>query len=426
VIPLLVALAGAAAPTPSPAPWLPLSGPRATVRLADGADPAALAPLLTDGRPIGAGADWLDDLLVRRPDLEDPRRMWRVPTAAVPALAAAGAIDGAWGLPDPAPPPYDIPPTTPDFDPEQRARGPAPLGVGAAWLRLFPGADGAGVRVFDVEYDYDPAHEALLSNPPAVDAGEAFGEYDFHGNAVLALVGSGADGFGISGVAPSASLRVIFPLLPDYDLAEAVLTAAELADAGDVLLIEQQIPTALGLGPVSADPATHAAIRVAVARGVTVVEPAGNGAVHLGDPTFDGWFDADNDSGAILVGAANVDGAPWSLTGYGARIDVNARVGDLIAPTTEAFSPDLFFPDRDRRQAYTSMFSGTSGAAALVAGACASIQGAARALHGAPLDPVELRAILRAAGGGHVRGATARPIGVPLDARRAIEAWIAP
>lgn len=429
---LLIALAWSAPESaPTDIAWLPIDGPTATVRLDQGVDPSdpALAPLLAQGWQVGEdhGA-WIDALRKRDPSLPDLSAVWRVPARLLVDLRATGAVREAWGHPEPAPPPNDIEPATPDFDPLQQFLEPASRGTGVAWMRGWPGASGAGVAVSNIEYDFDPAHEDLLSNPPSIGAGLPLGAYAFHGNAVFGLIGAADDGFGITGAAPSASLRIVYPNNPRYDVATAIIEAAAELQPGDVLLIEQQTPTALGLGPVSSEPAVHQAITLATAAGILVVEPAGNGAVDLDDPTFDGWFDADNDSGALMIGATRTaDGAPTDYTTFGARVDVSVRSGNLHAPTTENYRPDLFFPNSDRRQAYTTQFSGTSGSSAVAAGVCASLQGVHRALYGAPASPAQLRDWLRLAGRAQLQSASpARPVGVPLDGRRAIELWMAP
>jgi len=429
---LLALIAGAAPPPAAELPWLPIDGDTAVVRLAPGLDPMDpdLAPLLEGAHQVGAGQRlFVDRVLAGRPDLRDPRRCWIVAIERLPALRAAGAVELAWGRPEPAPPPDDIPPTTPDFDPAQRFVRAPPEGIGSAWTATWPGADGAGVWVANVEYDFDPEHEALLSNPPERGPGEPLGRFDFHGNAVFGLVGSGADGFGITGIAPAAGLRIVYPFQRGtYDLASAILLAAEGLTAGDVLLIEQQTGTRLGLGPVSADPATFDAIAVAVASGLHVVEPAGNGGVDLDSPVFEGWFSLDNDSGAILVAAAeHPSGELASYSGFGSRIDLRVPVGDAIAPSSDDGPTDLFFPGGDRRQAYTADFSGTSGASAIVAGAIASLQGISRELYGAADPPSVLRDRLRLAGRAQLATSEPiRPAGAPLDLRRYVALWLAP
>ena len=55
----------------------------------------------------------------------------------------------------PQDPPMDIPPTTPDFRPEQYDHQPAPIGFGffdtVRWSR------GGGTRIVNIEYSYDPS-----------------------------------------------------------------------------------------------------------------------------------------------------------------------------------------------------------------------------------------------------------------------------
>ena len=53
------------------------------------------------------------------------------------------------------------------------------------------------------------------------------------------------------------------------------------------------------------------------------------------------------------------------------RIDVHGWVDGIVAPTNGDFSPNLWFPGQDSRQAYTDEFGGTSGASAQTAAAAA-------------------------------------------------------
>lgn len=426
---LLITYMASATPAPewSDVAWLPLEHAEASVRLHQGRSPAEpdLAPLLVGGRRVGAESlDWITSVLTEHPDLGDPSEIWRVPADRLPALRATGAVAEAWGHPPPAPPPS----TTPDFDPLQQVLLAPPAGIGVSALRAWPGSTGLGIMVSNIEYDFDPAHEAFGSNPPSIGPGRRAGEYEYHGNAVFALVGSGDDGFGVTGIAPLSDMRIVYPLTPAYDIAEAVLRASSELEPGDVLLIEQQLVTPRGFAPVSADSSTFQAIALATAAGITVVEPTGNGGLDLDSPYFEGWFDPVNDHGGILVGAAEPDtGRPAEYSGHGDRVDLHVRVGNLHTATTEDFSPDLYFPDRDRTRAYTTRFSGTSGASAIVAGACASLQGIALDLRGAPLPPSTLRDGLKLGGRplSEPPGSRHR-VGVPLDMRRTAQIWLSP
>jgi serine protease len=114
---------------------------------------------------------------------------------------------------------------------------------------------------------------------------------------------------------------------------------------------------------------------------VIVVAAAGNAGVNLDAEQFLG------DSGAIVVGACSA-GAPHSRspgTNFGNRIDCHAwddGVHTTGAGTTR-FGPTDF------------EISGTSSAAAIIAGVCLLIQHLQRLNGGAPLSPIAVRDILR-------------------------------
>jgi len=105
-----------------------------------------------------------------------------------------------------------------------------------------------------------------------------------------------------------------------------------------------------------------------------VVEAVGNGTVNLNDTVYQGRFNrSKRDSGALLVGAGTSDiRAPMCLSNYGMRLDLQGW-GDSIV--TSGYG-DL--AAADPTEFYTEKFGGTSGAAAIVAGAVASLQGVAK------------------------------------------------
>jgi hypothetical protein len=246
----------------------------------------------------------------------------------------------------------------------------------------------------------------------------------------------GADnGYGITGLVPDVHLLMISPFEAEevYNVAAAIDATATLLDAGDVLLIEQQGWVDGRYVPVEVDPAVFDAISIAVARGIVVVEPSGNGAVDLDGPEWDGWFDrSQRDSGAIMVGggaspASDLVPRSWfpNGSGYGSRVDLQGWYDGLVTTSAADGFPtftELFFPDRDGRQAYTAFFSGTSGAAPLVAAAAAVANSVAWEIRGAPWNPVDLRAALRATG---MPQAEDDPfvIGPQPDLRRFLRTW---
>jgi hypothetical protein len=270
------------------------------------------------------------------------------------------------------------------------------------------------VRIADIEYGWNPDHEDLSEAVPGpVGWGVDTGSYPCHGTMVAGVLVAQDNGYGLTGLVTDAELVMVSPYRTagDYSIADAVDGAASILSAGDVLLIEQQIVANGGYAPVEADPATWDAISLAVAAGISVVEPGANGAQDLDDPSWGGWFDRDlRDSGAILVGGGAPPGDLYparSWTGgsnHGSRVDLQgwyrgiASLGHSTAVDSYCPSPDLFFPDADPNQAYTTGFSGTSGASPLVTAVVAAAQGVALETRGEPWDPMDLRASLASTG----------------------------
>jgi hypothetical protein len=392
---------------------LPVRGAWAAVELAPGVDPADLAQVLGGGYPMSP---------------HDPR-YWRIPTTDLNRARSTPGVVRAWGMPPLTAPPADLAPPTPDFTPDQAWWDSA--GVRAAHQRpggRWPGASGDGVALFDVEYAWDPDHEDLAGHVTAL-AGLPAPEFAYHGNASLGIAGARDDGYGTTGGAPAAALVVVYPILSNgaYDVGWALSQAADVAQAGDVVLIEQQALDAWNtFVPVSIEPGTAAAMQALTAAGVVVIEPAGNGAANLDDPKYQGAFQLDR--GAWTVGAAGAGrDVRATFSGYGTPVDLYLDGSDTIAPTTAGFQPDLFFPGGDPRQAYTRQFGGTSGASAQVAGLAASLQGASIALFGAPVPPRTLLAWVRASGRPqNEEDAAQTPIGVRPDLDRTLRDWLSP
>ena len=345
------------------------------------------------------------------PDLNAYLRLRLAPgddvVAVGEALAALDDVEAVYRVPRPAPPPavYDFADPANPAGVWQRYVDAAPVGVDArfAWSN---GYAAAGVKICDIEYDWNTTHEDL---PPLLVLGSNpfytfFG--NDHGTAVLGELGGKHNTNGVRGISYDAQLRVASPVdaFNSYNLGSAIFAALTNLVAGDVILIEQQGVGPVGeYVPVSWWKPNYDAIRTAVSNGVIVVEAAGNGSQNLDDPVYSTgngghWpFLPQNDSGAILVGAgappqypsprSRMDfsnyGSTLDLQGYGYLV-VTLGYGDLNNDTTNRL--------------YTSTFSGTSSASPIVAGAAAVLQQMWKARYTNAASPALIRQLLRSTG----------------------------
>ena len=277
---------------------------------------------------------------------------------------------------------------------------PAPNGVDAIYVWQVAGGAGDRARVADIEGGWRLDHEELVA--ANIRRLSVFGSSEVdHGTAVAGIVVGGDNGVGTIGIVPNAEFDLITEdrgagALPS-GLAQAILVAARVLSAGDVLLLEVAQPFfAPAAGPdilVEADPAVQAAIGIVTRRGVTVIEPAGNGGVNLdafaflahtrpGSPVF-------VNSGAIVVGAGELTPPlldSWSRTfsSFGSRVDCFAAGSNILAPSSSSTTA-------------LRSFGGTSGAAAITAGVAASLQAMTLASAQAALAPADVRRLLSTA-----------------------------
>jgi hypothetical protein len=213
---------------------------------------------------------------------------------------------------------------------------------------------------------------------------------------------------------PDAEIGVVNPVTSDgkYKLEAAIVRTADVLTRdgrrGDIIQVEQQavgINSEIAALPAEWVPAVFDAIRYAVARGVIVIEPAGNGGfnrkgkgrgISLDRVELQGRFDRTNhDSGAIMVGGAEpVSGVATETTNYGSRVDVQ---GYGLYVTTLGYG-DLFGGKNNRLFAYTAVYEGTSSATPCVTGVAALVQASLRARGLPELDAFLMRAVLAGTG----------------------------
>lgn len=275
---------------------------------------------------------------------------------------------------------------------------PSPNGVDAIYAWDVPGGSGAGARLVDIEGGWRLDHEELVG--ARISKLSVFGSREVdHGTAVAGILVGSDNGLGTIGIVPDAALALVTDDRGGVsNLAAAVLLATAQMQSGDVLLLQ----TAQNFTPdprpdilSEFDPAVQSAIRLAVQRGITVIEPAGNGSINLdafpflahtrpNSPTF---------SGAIVVGAGvltNPTTGTWSRTfsSFGSRVDCFAAGTHIRAPSSSATNAYQVSPQ----------FSGTSGASAIIAGAAASLQSMTRAAtSGSTLAPADVRRLFSTA-----------------------------
>jgi serine protease len=299
-------------------------------------------------------------------------------------------------------------PVAGDFTARQGYQAAAPEGIGVAYAAKVAGGQGDRVKIFDVEFDWNTSHEDLGRAASArISVGSPtapHGKSDIdHGTAVLGELIGTPNSFGVTGIAPRSAIGLVntFDAAAGYQLARAISTAAANASRGDVILIEQQLALTSGGGdyvPVEFDPTVFAAIRAAVDAGMIVIEPAANGSQNL-----DALGIGRSDSGAIMVGAGQVEGCAGfgsathprsraSFSDYGSRVDVQGW-GECV--TTTGYG-DLY--NGGSNATYTQQFSGTSSASPVVAGAAAVLSSIIETRTGTPATPGQIRSLLKSTG----------------------------
>jgi hypothetical protein len=344
------------------------------------------------------------------------------PATELPFLRSTEPISVSTNVPPP--------PVTPDFSTRQGYLDAAPGGIDARFAWTQAGGRGTGVRVIDIEGNWQFSHEDLVQNQGGLVGGTLHPGLDWrdHGTAVFGEIGGDHNGHGILGISPDAVTSAVSH--GTIGSAQAIRQAADRLGPGDILLLEmhrpgprfnyQQRNDQRGYIAVEWWPDDFAAIRYAVGRGVLVVEAAGNGAENLDDVLYNtagpgfpgGWTNpfnrANRDAGAIVVGAGapppgthganhGPDRSRLDFSNFGACVDAQGWGREV---TTTGYGglqggPGSAVPETEW---YTDRFSGTSSASPIVVGALACVQGILRARGRIVLSPARARELLRATG----------------------------
>lgn len=345
------------------------------------------------------------------------------------ALLGFSIVETAYAQPPAEPAQADIAPVTPNFGMRQgylnasNVVSPASNGIDARYAH-GRGINGRGVRIVDVEGGWNQVHEDLPA--PFRCGGDASDDFEAknHGTAVLGEIVGALNSYGVTGIAPGAEagFSSIFRhfVFRYTDVAGAINDASSCLRAGDVILIEVHRRGGPRSGetcvdncgqfemlPVEYWPADFDAICDATARGVIVVEAAGNGSMDLDAARYETRFNRGvRDSGAIMVGAGlSTTRAAHVWSNHGSRVDAQGW-GDSVMTTGYGMSEDattgMFLPDpafrlngdADDRQWYTPNFSGTSSASPIVVGAAALVQSARHDRGWPVLNSFEMRDLL--------------------------------
>ncbi len=312
----------------------------------------------------------------------------------------------------------------------------APFGLGLVDVAGWPQVNTAGnVRIGVVEDYWNRYHVDLFgihdglaadSDPNHKALAGVCNRMSKHGTNVVGILLAEKNGYGVVGIASGAELVFVYPYVRHdgdkvvYSVADAINRATALLSPGDVLLIEKHIY--IIQKPVEVYPACYQAIRHAVAKGIIVVEPAGNGGCSLDDSI------RHPDSGAIMVGAAFawspqqhpsslLSRSPIDRTNYGVRVNVQAWGWRAYTTTgnrlLEAYrklndgglsvADDLLrllnpigpMHEKPENQDFGT-FEDTSAASAVVAGAMVVASSIAKALdpEHKPIAPGKLRELL--------------------------------
>lgn len=312
-----------------------------------------------------------------------------------------------------------------NFEPAQGYLHAPPNGIGAAEVWSLAGAKGSGVTICDIEGNWNRSHEDLPAGIAHI-GGTLINDLGWrnHGTAVLGEMVSLPDSKGTVGISHEATAVVQSAVVNGvFNTAAAIVNATNALQAGDVILIELQ-----ATGPNNKYVAMQywsdvfSAIVAATAKGITVVEAAGNGDENFELAVFNGTG-LKKDSGAIVVGAGvpptnhfDNDNAYASIGVPRSRIWFSNHGNIVNVQAWGWHVATLGYGDaqggRSQNRWYTHRFSGTSSASPIVTGAVACLQGRAKAKNGGPLAPSQVRTILMATGTPQVAGP-----GVPVSQR---------
>ena len=326
---------------------------------------------------------------------------------------------------------YEDPAFNPNDDPyflNQGYLNPAPNGIDAKFVwDNYPNTINGPTHqtnTIDLEQGWLINHEDhnittnMFNGPIYGSNRDGVGTYrGNHGTAVISEFAGLDNDLGVIGIAPGVGTVGISSHYrssdnTDLNVAQAILGAISTMNVGDILLLEVQRSADGGLRkmPTESDLSDLAAIQLATALGIIVIEAAGNGGNDLdslshngsqnsGKNTFNRFSPDFIDSGAIMIAACSSSEPHMrlSFSNHGSRIDCyawgenvySAGYGDK--PNTAHVEGVNSSGDSD---SYSFRFSGTSSASPIVVGAGLLVQSFCKNYHNITLGPKEMRNIL--------------------------------
>ncbi|KAK4184739.1 peptidase S8/S53 domain-containing protein [Podospora australis] len=275
---------------------------------------------------------------------------------------------------------------------DQRYLDAAPWGIDARYAWTKAGGEGDNFQL---------DHEVLAAaNITPINDAPIGSSWKDHGTAVpgeLFMRGGTAKGVGII---PKARGFVAYT---GENYLQGLAEAVDKMDLGDIILIEMQQVTP-ALLPLEIDNSCFDLLLLANRKGITVIEPAGNGGqnlehpIRLSDGTYRDVLNPDSphfrDSGAIMVGGSTKDiphyqriETSWTGSNYGNRVD------------TYGWYEGIFTASSRDPSGYQNCFGGTSGASQVVAGVAAIMQSITyKSTRGMKLSPRQVRKIITQGG----------------------------
>jgi hypothetical protein len=229
--------------------------------------------------------------------------------------------------------------------------------VPSQWWIAHVGADraeppGPGRRVTVIDTGVDLGHPEFAGRPEtrALNGQTVGGQFEEHGTAVASTVAAPANGIGVVGVYPQASLQVwdASPLRPGVRIGDMIAGVDAALRSGPGVI-------SLSLGTTVRDPFIEAIVTVAFGSGSLVVAAAGNDRVRGSPAEYPASY-----AHVLTVGATDQQGRSADFSTVTPHVDLAAPGVGIPVAVPLSTNPAGY-----------DYFSGTSFSAPLVAGAAA-------------------------------------------------------